>query len=305
MILGIIMTDIIKKSPHLEWVVSNPTESFRWQTHGFPCNIARWNYHPENEIHLIRKSTGKAFVGDYIGEFGPGCLMAVGPNLPHNWVSDLEPGEVVEGRDVVLQFDAAHFMRAGAIFPEVEEIVPLLNAWQRGLQFHGETASQGAMLMEQIGQAHGFHRLLLFLELVRRLAQSSERTPLASADYVPSLDQDAPRIIQKVMSYILDNFKDTVSLSEAAEIAAMSESSFSRFFKKNSGNNFVDYVRKLRVSHACKILSETNMPITEVCFEVGYNNISNFNRHFLAEKGVTPSQYRRMSAWKFTAAAFG
>ena len=98
MILGVMMkTDMMKKSPHLEWVASNPTESFRWQTHDFPCNIARWNYHPENEIHLIRKSTGKAFVGDYIGEFGPGCLTAVGPNLPHNWVSDLEPGQIARG----------------------------------------------------------------------------------------------------------------------------------------------------------------------------------------------------------------
>jgi AraC-like DNA-binding protein len=159
--------------------------------------------------------------------------------------------------------------------------------------------------VERIGNAHGFHRLLLFFELVRRLAQSSERTPLASVDYVPSLDQDAPRIIQKVMSYILENFKDTVSLSEAAEISGMSESSFSRFFKKNSGNNFVDYVRKLRISHACKVLSETSIPVTEVCFEVGYNNISNFNRHFLAEKGITPSKYRKTSARKFTAETAG
>ena len=65
---------------------------------------------------------------------------------------------------MVLQFDAALFMRAGAIFPEVKEIVPLLNAWQRGFQFHGETARQGAMLMEEIGKAHGFHRLVLFLD---------------------------------------------------------------------------------------------------------------------------------------------
>ena len=297
------MTDVIQKSPHLEWVTSDPVGSFRWHIHDYPCSIARWNYHPEYEIHLIRASTGKAFVGDYIGDFGPGCLMAVGSNLPHNWVSDLEPGKVLRNRDIVLQFDVALFTRAVSSFPEVKEIVPLLNDWQRGLQFHGETASQGAMLMEQIGQAHGFHRLVLFLELVRRLAWSSERSPLASADYVPSLDQDAPRIIQKVMSYILDNFKDTVRLSEAAEIAGMGESTFSRFFKRNSGNNFVDYVRKLRVSHACRILSETNMPVTEVCFEVGYNNISNFNRHFLAEKRVTPSQYRRMSAQKFTTVA--
>jgi AraC-like DNA-binding protein len=299
------MTDAVRKGPHLEWVASNPVESFRWHTHDFPCGIARWNYHPEHEVHLIRHSTGKAFVGDHIGEFSPGCLTAVGPNLPHNWVSDLEPGEVVEERDVVLQFDAALFMRAGAILPEAKEIVPLLNSWQRGQQFSGETARQGAMLMEEIGKARGFHRLVLFLELVRRLTQSRECTPLASADYVPNLDQDAPRIIQKVMSYILENFKDTLSLSEAAEIAGMGESSFSRFFKKNSGNNFIDYVRKLRVSHACKILSETNMPITEVCFEAGYNNISNFNRHFLAEKDVTPSQYRRISARKFTAEESG
>ena len=113
----------------------------------------------------------------------------------------------------------ANSARAAEVFPEATEIVPLLNGWHRGFQFHGETARQCATLMERIGKAQGFHRLLLFLDLVRRLGQSSERTPLASADYVPSLDQDAPRIIQKVMSYILENFKDTVSLSEAAEIA--------------------------------------------------------------------------------------
>ncbi len=275
-------------------------ESFKWDIYDYPCATTYWKHQSEYEIHLIRKTTGKAFIGDYIGEFGPGCLMAVGSNLPHSWISDLQPGKVVQERDIVLQFDMALFTRAVAIFPEVTEIIPLLNTWHRGFQFHGETAGRGAMLMEEIGKAQGFHRLVLFLELVRCLVQSSERTPLASADCVPSLDQDAPRIIQKVMSYILDNFKDTVSLSEAARIAGMGESSFSRFFKKNSGNNFVDYVRKLRVSHACRILSETNMPVTEVCFEAGYNNISNFNRHFLAEKGVTPSRYRRMSARKFT-----
>ena len=65
------------------------------------------------------------------------------------------------------------------------------------------------------------------------------------------------------MSYILDNFKDTVSLSEAAEIAAMSGSAFPASSKRIPGNNFVDeLLRKLRVSHACRILSETDMPVT-------------------------------------------
>lgn len=293
------MSRLTNKNPYLEWVASHQNESFRWHTHDFPCPIARWNYHPEHEIHLIRSSTGKAFIGDYIGEFGPGCLMAVGPNLPHHWVSDLKDGEVVQDRDVVLQFDASCFMRIATIFPEAAEITSLLNTWHRGVQFQGKTARRGAMLMERIGRVHGFHRLLLFLELVRRLAQSSDGINLASTDYAPNPDENSPKIVQDVMIYILDNFKDAVSLSRAAEITGMSESTFSRFFKRNIGINFVNYVRKLRISHACKILSDTDMPITDVCFEVGYSNISNFNRHFLSEKSMTPSRYRRISGKKF------
>jgi hypothetical protein len=95
------MSGLPKTIPDREWIIADPAQSFRWQTHDFPCNIARWNYHPEYEIHLIRKSFGRAFVGDHIGEFGPGYLAIVGSNLPHNWVSDLEAGQVVRDRDVV------------------------------------------------------------------------------------------------------------------------------------------------------------------------------------------------------------
>src|SRR4051794_2194029 len=172
MVLKIMMPDVARKKAHLEGFAPDPVESFRWRMHDYPCTITCWNQDPEYEIHLIRKSTGKAFVGDYIGEFGPGCLMAVGSNLPHNWVNDLEPGRVVRDRDIVLQFDTTLFTRAVTSFPEVTEVVPFLTTWHRGFQFHDETASQGAMLMEQIGQARGFHRLVLFLELVRCLAQS-------------------------------------------------------------------------------------------------------------------------------------
>jgi transcriptional regulator GlxA family with amidase domain len=84
-------------------------------------------------------------------------------------------------------------------------------------------------------------------------------------------------------------------MSEAAAIAGMTQSTFSRFFKKNTGANFVDYSRKLRIGRACKLLSDTRRPVTDICFEVGYANISNFNRHFRKERGVTPSQYKRLA----------
>ena len=92
------------RPPDFESIVTDPSQSFKWHQHDCPSNIARWNYHPEYEIHLITRSHGRQFVGDYIGEFGPGNLVLAGSNLPHNWISDLKPGEVIEGRDIVIQF---------------------------------------------------------------------------------------------------------------------------------------------------------------------------------------------------------
>src|SRR3954468_36702 len=132
------MTPNVEKGEYILKLFSHDLfESFKWDIYDYPCAATYWKHQSEYEIHLIRKTTGKAFIGDYIGEFGPGCLMAVGPNLPHSWISDLQPGKVVQERDIVLQFDMALFTRAVAIFPEVTEIIPLLNTWHRGLQFHG------------------------------------------------------------------------------------------------------------------------------------------------------------------------
>ncbi len=284
----------LKRSPDLERIVMDPTESFHWNAHDFPSDLARWNYHPECELHLIRRSSGTTFVGDYIGPFRPGNLVLVGPNLPHHWESDRSPSEVVHLRDVALHFDPGLILRAAQSFPEFGEIEPLLKDAQRGLQFHGETARDGAALLERVGAASGLQRLLRFLELLRLLAHSRERESLASVGYLPNLDRDAPPVVQKVMQYILANLSGKVHMSEAARLTGMTNPSFCRFFKRNTGNNFVGYVRKLRIGAACKLLVDSTLPVTDVCYEVGYQNVSNFNRHFRREKGVTPSRYRQL-----------
>jgi mannose-6-phosphate isomerase-like protein (cupin superfamily) len=88
-----------------EIIPPDPNHSVRWHEHDYPSPIARWNYHPEYEIHLIRKGTGKFIVGDHVGTFEAGQVSLVGSGLPHDWVSDLAPGEVLEKRDAVIQFD--------------------------------------------------------------------------------------------------------------------------------------------------------------------------------------------------------
>jgi AraC-like DNA-binding protein len=285
-----------RRTPDLERIFMEPTESFHWNAHDFPSELARWNYHPECEIHLIRRSTGTVFVGDYIGPFRPGNLVVVGANLPHHWESDLRAGPVVAVRDVALHFDPGLVHRGAQAFPELAEVEPLLRGAERGLQFHGETARRGAALLERVGVESGLPRLLGFFELLRLLAGSGERELLASVGYLPNLDREAPPVVQKVMHYILANLASHVRMSEAAQLSGMTEPTFCRFFKRNTGNNFVGYVRKLRIGAACKLLVESSLPVTDVCYEVGYQNVSNFNRHFRREKGVTPSKYRELFA---------
>jgi AraC-like DNA-binding protein len=149
--------------------------------------------------------------------------------------------------------------------------------------------------MERIGATRGFQRLALFFQLIDLLARTPEKKILASSDYAPTLDKETLGVVHEVISYIVNNLSVTVRMAEAAAIAGMTHSAFSRFFKKNTGANFIDYSRKLRIGRACKLLSDTRRPVTDVCFEVGYANISNFNRHFRKERGVTPSQNKRLA----------
>jgi AraC-like DNA-binding protein len=231
-------------------------------------------------------------VGDYIGEFSPGYLTIIGPNIPHNWVPELKKGQIYRNRDVVLQFHENIFHNAASSFPEFQQLFPFLRAAKRGLEFYGGTAVRGAELMESIGRTTGYRRLLLFFDLLSLLARTSESRPLVSVGYVPCLDDNGARVVNKVISYIMANLH-SVKMGDAARMAGMSEPTFSRFFKKSTGNTFVDFTHKIRISHACRLLTEASEPITSVCSAAGYSNISNFNRHFLAEKKMTPSHFRR------------
>lgn len=274
-----------------EVVLADPASVVRWSEHDYPAAMARWNHHPEYELHLIRKGTGKVLVGDHVGRFEAGHVALIGPNLPHDWISDLAPGEIVGDRDAVLQFDGGRLRQGFAVFPEMEELGALLDLAARGIEFTGRSALAAAEAIEAVGRAQGLERLsrllALFSVLVR--APDSERRLLAGPMFA------APRRAEfdAVVRYVLDNIDRDVRMAEAARLAGLSEASFSRTFKRMAGRTFVDFVRKLRVAQACRLLRQTDMPVSSICFGVGFSNLSNFNRQFRAETGVSPSSYRR------------
>lgn len=284
--------------PVLEHVVTEASDTFLWRRDDYPCGRNGWNIHPEHEIHLITNASGVALVGDHIGRFEPGHLFIVGGGLPHDWVTELGSGEVVRGRDIVLQFDADRVGRAGAAFPELLDVMPFLVRARHGLAFHGGARSAGADLMHRIGPARGVERLSLFMRLLHVLARSNEYSRLSSERFTPVVDPAALDLIQRVLAHMLDNFTADLRIAEVAEMAGMNESTFSRFFKRNTGNTFTDHVTKLRVGRACSLLAQSNLPVTSICYEVGYSNISNFNRNFLKQRGSTPSVYRRLAKFR-------
>ena len=282
--------------PTFEHIVTNANETFLWRVDDYPWERNVWNYHPEIEIHLLRKASGMTFVGDHIGEFYPGYLTVIGPNLPHDWVTATEPGELIKGRDVVIQFDPARIKAIANTVPEFTHLDNFFHRSERGLVFVGETRRRGAELIEAMGGLTGFARFSLFIQLLELLSTSDEFEVLSSPQFAPKLDAGKRDVIQRSLIYIFKHLATDLHLAEIAEQAGMSESTFSRFFKKNTGNSFTDHVNKLRVWQACKLLAETDMPITDICFEVGYLNISNFNRTFLRQHKMTPSAYRKLTS---------
>ncbi|WP_405475918.1 AraC family transcriptional regulator [Paenarthrobacter ilicis] len=278
-----------------EVIPEDPNHSVRWHQHDYPSPVARWNYHPEYEIHLIRKGSGKFIVGDHIGTFEAGHVSLVGSGLPHDWVSDLEPGELLQNRDAVIQFDGKWVEQTAKLVPELAEVKPLLEQSARGIEFFGHTAEVAAASIEAMGTSTGLERLHHLLALFAALSRAPdhERKYLADEWFRPQLDGQAEAVVDIVLEYVFSNHAGSVSMSEAAAMVGMAEPTFSKYFKRATGQNFSDLVRKLRLAHARRLLERTDKPVSDICYEVGFSNLSNFNRHFLADAGESPSQYRK------------
>ena len=277
-----------------EVIPHEPGHSVRWHEHDYPSPIARWNYHPEYEIHLIRKGTGRFIVGDFLGTFEAGQVTLIGSGLPHDWVSDLAPGEVIENRDAVLQFDGEWLLQCAELMPELLEVEDVLQQSSRGIHFIGDTAVQAATAIEAVGATTGLERLNNVLRVLTVFANSpeSDRRFLARDWFEPQLDGEAAAVVDIALEYIFANHAGAVRMSEVAELVGMTQPTFSKYFRRSTGQNFSEMVRKLRLAHACRLLDQTDAPVSSICYDVGFSNLSNFNRHFQAEMGLSPRAYR-------------
>ncbi|WP_144114214.1 AraC family transcriptional regulator [Paraburkholderia sp. BCC1886] len=278
--------------PDLELVAVPRDESFKVWSHGYPYRTVRWHFHPEYEIQLVTSTTGTYFVGDYVGNFAPGNLVMMGSNLPHNWVSHVSPGEHVDERCLILQFDAGFIARAVLVFPELARMTSLLEASASGVLFSSKTGAAAEPIMREMLGAQGMRRITLFFALLELLVQSVDPVKLTSAAYRADPASYAGTRINHVLAYIGKNLSQELRETELAELAGQSASAFSRYFRRHTGVPFVQYVNRLRINLACQLLMSGELTVTDICYQVGFNNLSNFNRQFLLQKEMSPSRWR-------------
>ncbi len=270
-------------------------------SHGYPTPLARWHYHDEYELHLITSTTGKVFVGDWIGHFHPGQLVLTGPRLPHNWVSTDTPEGGVPERDLVIQFPHEPLVASAKLIPEMGGLLPMLERAKYGIEFF-EFGERGRRHWEQVKSAQGLQRLAAFYAFLSELAVHTDYRLLSSVQ-LPSDDDDASlNRIEDMFESIMNNLGEDISAADMAASMDMSESQFSRYFKKATGNTFTDFVNRLRINRACQLLMETDQLVAAICYEVGFNNVANFNRRFMDIKGMTPTEFRRQSRTRFKGA---
>jgi len=275
--------------------ISNPADtSFNLMRLDAPFFPTPWHYHPEIELVLMLERTGKKYVGSSITDFEPGDLCLIGGLLPHYYKSDEEyhkNNEELRARSIVCHFN---FDFVGTPFweaPESFAIKALLERSKRGIQFSSDTSKKVEDRLRKLSEVEGMSRLLLFLEILDELAKSKDIEYLTTDPIQIRNEVDSDRI-KKVLEHVSENFQNQIMLDDVAQLANMSESAFSRYFKKRTRKTFSNFLTEIRIEYACKLLQNDKMSISQIAFDSGFYNLSNFNRQFKSIKKITPLAYR-------------
>ena len=250
----------------------------------------KWHFHPEIELVFIENGSGKRHIGNHISQYSNGDLIMVGPNLPHFGFTDRFSGTK---KEIIVQF-REDFL-GDQIFHKIEmsPIGRLFDKSRSGLSFYGNTRSEVGQRLESLFYMNNFEKLTELIKIFYLLSQSREVEMLNAAGVV--LETTAQRVTQldEVFSHVRKEFHNEIRLETVASLINLTVPSFCRFFKKNTGKTFVEFVNDFRITHACKLLAETNSPITDICFESGFNNFSHFNSCFRNSTGMSPTAYRK------------
>lgn len=281
------MKPILFKNPKTE------KESFYFQEDRSAYFYDHLHYHPEIQLMAILKGKGTLFIGDKIERFEPGDLILIGSNLPHVFRCDEEfyKREDADSHSISIYFNNEAFGDEFFKLPELYNIQQMIATASQGIRIKSDKRFEVVEKMKALGKTQGTLRLIALLDILHDITTISDCDYLCSMQYKHTNRESDHWRINAVFDYVMTNIDKKITLEDAAEIALMSPTAFSRFFKQRTKKTFINFVNEIKIGNACKLLVEKNHNISEVCYMTGFNNISNFNRQFKTITGYTPSNY--------------
>ena len=281
----------MKTKPTLEKITPSFGSSLLVKKHVqfLKTNKAFWHFHPEIEIVYVNKGKGKRHIGNHISYFNNSQLILIGANLPHLGFMDRL---TTNGSETLIQFKPEFLGSEFFKIPEMLAIGQLFERAKKGIRFNTEIKRRIGAKIEELVDLEGPNRIISFLHILKELAQTDDYTILNADGFAFETQPQDSSKIDIIFKHINENFKQHISLDEIADLVSMTVPAFCRFFKKTTSKTFTKLVNEYRVVHATKLLSESNMSITDICFECGFNNFSHFNKLFKEFTGNPASKYR-------------
>ncbi len=261
-----------------------------------PYFDVNWHFHSEYQLFVVLKGSGTRFVGDRTTSFKEGDLVLTGPNLPHLWKNDKayhDPKNGLETQGIVIYFPDNFLNNAVVELEEFEGIAKLLQLSKRGIEVVGETNLRITQLMQELLDLKGLARIQHLLHLLDVLAQSQDYKLITDAGYLNTNKESEKDRMGQVYEYVLQHYASKITLQEVAQLCNLSVSAFSRYFKSRVNKPFSDFLTEVRISHACKLLQDTEESIAAVAFSCGFFTLSNFNKLFRERLHKSPKEYRK------------
>jgi len=249
--------------------------------------------HEVYELNFVEHAPGvRRIVGDsneLIGEYD--LVLITSPDLEHVWEQNGCTSENI--REVTIQFYADLGDDAFLARTPFLSIRKMMVEAQKGLSFSLEDIMRVYHMIDTLSSVKdGFYAVMQFYTILYELSKSKEMRTLASSSYAKVAVESDSRRVLKVKNYIAKNYTEEIRLNTLADIAGMSPSAFSRFFKLHTGRKLSEYIIEQRLGYASRMLVDTSNSVAEICYACGFNNLSNFNRIFKKRKHCSPTEFR-------------
>ncbi len=249
------------------------------------------HYHKEYELNYIKNGKGaRRILGNHISEIDEYELVFIGPHQTHTW--EAHNSKEKDVREITIQFHNNLFENSFLSRKVMSPICEMLKKSAHGILFSYKTIMDIAPRIEALSKLEGIDSLLELISILNFLANSNNQKLLS--DHTPNMKLFEEDIkMKKINEFIRENYSRKIMLEEVAELISTSNPSLNRFIKKKTGLTFVNYLNKIRIENASRLLIEKDFNTSEAAYLSGFNNISNFNRIFKQVKKVTPSDFRK------------